>query len=237
MRSRQTSPARAWALAAGFLGLVLVFRAHFALCIAKGESMLPGLQSGDLVLVDKLAYQTTEPKRGDIVVARVRGELIVKRIVGLAGEEIEVQQGQLRVNQQTLAEPYAVQPGALSLRRGRLLEGKVALLGDNRSVASSVSVHAVASKDQLLGRVIRSIHLSPGWLAASSDEAVRKPGQVPVSPPMMNGERIARFALEPRSRKRGAHGWRSPCDPATHPDGPRSRRALGRFPWRIEDQS
>ena len=55
--------------ASGLIGLLLLVRAHFSIYIAKGESMLPGLRAGDLVLVDKLAYRATDPERGDIVVA------------------------------------------------------------------------------------------------------------------------------------------------------------------------
>ena len=149
--------------AIGLIGLLLAFRAHFAVFIAKGESMLPGLHSGDLVLVDKLAYRAEGPERGDIVVAREDNDLIVKRVVGLPGEEVELQQGKLYVNQRPFAEGYAIEPGWLNLRRGRLLEGRYALLGDNRSVSGSVFVHAVVSKDQMLGKVIQSVRLWPGW--------------------------------------------------------------------------
>ncbi len=145
--------------ASGLIGLSLVVRAHFVLSIAKGESMLPGVRSGDLVLVDKLAYRGKNPERGDIVVAREGNDLIVKRIVGLPGEEVELRQGKLYVNQRSLTEAYAVEPGWLSLRKGRLLEDRYALLGDNRSVSDSVFVHAVVSKDQILGKVIHSLRL------------------------------------------------------------------------------
>jgi signal peptidase I len=143
------------------IGLLLVFRAQFVLSIAKGESMHPGLRSGDLVLVDKLAYRTASPERGDIVVAREGNDLIVKRVVGLPSEEVELRRGELYINQLPLAEEYAVEPGWLSLGRGRLLEDKYALLGDNRSVSSSVFVHAVVAKDQVLGKVVYSLRLWP----------------------------------------------------------------------------
>ncbi|MCW5550716.1 MAG: signal peptidase I [Verrucomicrobiae bacterium] len=154
-------------LAMAMIGFLLVFRAHFAVFIAKGDSMLPGLQSGDLVLVDKLAFRTKNPERGDIVVARDRDELIIKRVVGLPGEEVELRQGELYVNQHPHSEKYAVEPGWLNLGKGRLLENKYALLGDNRSVSRSVFVHAVASKDQMLGKVIHSLRLRPRWLGSS----------------------------------------------------------------------
>jgi len=165
------SPKGLLIIASGLIGLLLVYRAHFSLYIAKGESMLPGLRSGDLVLVDKLVYRTKDPERGDIVVALEDNDLIVKRVVGLPGEEVELRQGKLRVNQHPLAEEYAVEPGWLSLRKGRLLEDRYALLGDNRSVSSSVFVHAVVSKDHILGKVIGSVHLWPGRLRPGFNQA------------------------------------------------------------------
>ncbi|HOY60123.1 MAG TPA: signal peptidase I [Verrucomicrobiota bacterium] len=146
---------------AGIIGILLLLRSQFSLCLVKGESMLPGLQSGDLLVVDRLAYRAERPKRGDIVVARNRDELIVKRVVGLPGEEVELHRGKLLVNQGPFAEDYAVEPGWLDLRRGRLLDNRYALLGDNRSLPTSVSVHAIVAKDQIVGKVVHSLQLWP----------------------------------------------------------------------------
>ncbi len=181
-KSRPASQRRLLLLAGGLMALLLLVRAHFALCLTKGESMFPSLRSGDLVLVDKLAYRATQPERGDIVVARVRNELLVKRVVGLPGEEVELRQGQLYVNQHSLAEEYAVEPGWLSLRKGRLLENKYALLGDNRSVSSAMSVHAVASKEQIIGKVIHSVRLWPAWFGPAFDPAAETASGMPQSP-------------------------------------------------------
>lgn len=153
------------------IGLVFLFRTHFSLYLAKGESMHPGLRSGDLVLVDKLAYRAENPERGDIVVARDRDGLIVKRVVGLPGEEVELRLGELLVNRLPLAEDYAVEPGRLSLGRGRLLEDRYALLGDNRSVSGLVFIHAIATKDQILGKVMHSVRLWPDWLRPDPDQS------------------------------------------------------------------
>jgi signal peptidase I len=91
--------------------------------------------------------------------------------VGLPGEEVELRLGSLYVNQLPLAEDYGVEPGLLNLRRGRLLEDRYALLGDNRSVSSSVFVHAIVAKAQILGKVIRSVHLWPGWWSPRFNQA------------------------------------------------------------------
>lgn len=156
---------------AGMAALLVFERTHFKLCLVKGESMLPGLHSGDLLIVDKRAYRNAEPQRGDIVVASDEGELLVKRVVGLPGEELELRLGELRVNRQPYAEDYPVESGRLSLRKGRLLDDRYALLGDNRSVTVTTSVHAVVAKHQILGKVIRSFHLGGGRRQQDSDRA------------------------------------------------------------------
>jgi signal peptidase I len=168
---QMASPKGQLIFAISLIALLLMFRTHFSLYIAKGESMLPGLRSGDLVLVDKLVYGAKAPQRGEVVVAREGNDLIVKRVVGLPSEEVELRRGELYVNRLPLAEEYAVEPGWLSLRKGRLLEDRYALLGDNRSVSSSVFVHAVVAKDQILGKVIHSVRLWPVWLRPKSNQA------------------------------------------------------------------
>jgi signal peptidase I len=155
-------------LIAGLIGLLLCLRSHFSLCLVKGESMLPSLRSGDLLLVDSFAYRRAGPERGDIVVARNQHGLIVKRVVGLPGEDVELRQGELLVNRLPVAEGYSVEPGWLSLRRGRLFDHRYALLGDNRSLPVILSVHAVVAKDQILGKVVHSLRLWPGWRSSRS---------------------------------------------------------------------
>jgi len=59
----------------------------------------------------------------------------------------------------------------LSLRKGRLLEDRYALLGDNRSLSRLVFVNAIVSKDQIVGKVLRSVRLWPDWLRPSFNEA------------------------------------------------------------------
>ena len=75
--------------------------------------------------------------------------------------EVELRRGELLVNRRPLTEDYAIEPGWLSLRRGRLFDNRYALLGDNRSGPLMLSVHAVVSKDQILGKVSHSVRLWP----------------------------------------------------------------------------
>ncbi len=132
--------------------LAAVFRVYFRFAVTVGESMLPTLRSGEVLLVNRRAYLKEEPRRGDIVVARYHGELVVKRVVGFPGEVLELVRGKLLINGIPFREHYPVKSGLLSVSRGKLLEGRYALLGDNRG--TSLSTIAIVSQADMLGKVI-----------------------------------------------------------------------------------
>lgn len=148
-----------WLLLASVIGLLAIERTPFRLCLVKGDSMRPSLHSGDLLVVDRQAYHAAAPKRGDIVVADNGRELLVKRVVGLPGELVELRLGDVYVNRFPYPEPYLVERGTLSLGPGRLLDDRYALLGDNRNLSADASVHAVVAKHRIVGRVIHTFHL------------------------------------------------------------------------------
>jgi signal peptidase I len=141
------------------IALVFVLRLSFLVSLVGGDSMQPTFQNGAWMLVWKGAYARQAPQRGDIVVSRYHGELIVKRVLGLPGEEVEIQDGRLLINGQLWPEPYRLQEGFANIGKGRLAQGKFALSGDNRSLPSRQMIASVASRDQILGKVIYAFHL------------------------------------------------------------------------------
>ena len=135
---------------AGFTELWLTILVAFALVFGfvrpfvleafriPSESMVPTLEVGDRVFVNKFIYRFTEPERGDIVVFEsVSGgeEDLIKRIVGVAGDEIEVRSGTLLVNGEPQNEPYLNRqiPDDSFFGPSRLSEGEVFVMGDNRA--------------------------------------------------------------------------------------------------------
>jgi signal peptidase I len=152
-------PPGPWVLTGGLvlIAIGLLFRSHYRFALVAGDSMFPTLKSGELLLVDERAYDHVEPRRGDIVVARYSGGLVVKRIVGLPGEEVEVRGGMLYINGGLVKESHPVDPGDLSVGKGWLLDGDFATLGDNRAVASALAVHPIVTKAEILGKVVLAV--------------------------------------------------------------------------------
>jgi len=151
---------RLWRLAAigvAFLALGLAFASQYKFVIVFGTSMLPTLKPGDVLLVDKRAYKQVEPGRGDVVVARSAAGLVVKRVVGLPGEEVAVKDGQLYINRTLAAEKHPIEPGYLDVGEGKLLPGDFATLGDNRAVAPVSAIHPIVTKADILGKAVMAL--------------------------------------------------------------------------------
>ncbi len=138
----------------------IAFSLRYRLVWVVGQSMRPTFDTGDLLVVDRQAYESAGPARGDIVVAKHRDELIVKRVVGLPGEEVEVRRGQVEVNGVRPVVYYDFAPGFLDIAPGRLLADRYAILGDNRSVEPSAFIHGVVSSRQIFGKVVWAIRWS-----------------------------------------------------------------------------
>lgn len=99
-------------------------------------SMLPNLHEGEYVIVDKVSYAFRQPERGEIVVLKNPNPGqpdLIKRIIGLPGETIEVRGGQVHVNGQPLTEPYLAQPMGIDTPATQVQAGQFFVMGDNRN--------------------------------------------------------------------------------------------------------
>lgn len=99
------------------------------------ESMMPTIDVGDRILVNRLAYQYGSINRGDVIVFESTSEPgidVVKRVIAIAGDTIEVKQGQVILNGQPLAEPYISFTDSSTFPVRTVPEGNVFVMGDNR---------------------------------------------------------------------------------------------------------
>jgi len=128
-----------------------------------GQSMEPNLHTDQRLIVEKLSYNAyirqylgfDGPDRGDVVVIRLRtqnDELLIKRVIGLPGDTIEIRDGQVFVNGQPLAEPYLAAKTSGVYGPTTVPPLHIFVLGDNRGSSNdSRSFGTIALKD-VVGR-------------------------------------------------------------------------------------
>lgn len=122
-----------------------------------GDSMLPTFRDGQFLLVDRLTYYFTDPKRGDVIVFRYPrnpAEDFIKRVIGLPGETVNIADGQVYINGIPLVEPY-VNGVPTTIYRGQpvtLDAGEYYVLGDNRRYSSDSRVWGPVPRDNIIGR-------------------------------------------------------------------------------------
>jgi signal peptidase I len=149
-----------------WIGLtVVLFKFVFVPIRVTGSSMTPTYRDGQITLVNRLAYRTQEPQRKDIVALQFAGReiLLLKRILGLPGETVQIVNGHVHVNGERVEEPYAY--GIVSHRddgprgSGQILRTSKAitlgpeeyfLVGDNRVVSE---LH-IEPRRKILGKVV-----------------------------------------------------------------------------------
>lgn len=83
------------------IGITVLVLRTFAVdsFVVKGDSMSPTVLSGDWVFVDKISYRFRDPGREDIIVVkpRTQSSRIIKRIIGLPGERIEIADSKVQI--------------------------------------------------------------------------------------------------------------------------------------------
>jgi len=130
-----------------------------------GFSMNPTLQDGEYILVNRLAYKIGNPVRGDIVVFSFpmdpRQDLI-KRVIGLPGESISVQDGKVMINGIPLEEPYIAAPPIYN-GTWEVPEGQLFVLGDNRNESKDSHEWGLLPLENVVGRAILIYWPPPEW--------------------------------------------------------------------------
>ncbi len=119
-------------------------------------SMIPTLQINDRVLVNKFIYRFSEPERGDIVVFESvdnSEQDLIKRVVGLPGDEIAVRKGKLFLNGEPQKEPYTNNrlPDVSSYAKTTVPKGHVFVMGDNRGNSQDSRVFGPLPKKNIEG--------------------------------------------------------------------------------------
>ena len=121
-----------------------------------GPSMLPTLQDGQLVLVNRLAYWQRDPQRGDVVALSLAGPnvLYIKRIIGMPGERVRIEGGTVMINGAPLVEPYVERRRPWEVGEVVLGTREYLVIGDNRGMPARNHDFGKTRRERVLGRVI-----------------------------------------------------------------------------------
>ncbi|ADO59446.1 signal peptidase I [Paenibacillus polymyxa] len=126
--------------------------------LVSGRSMYPTLENNDYLILNKVAYQTGDPSRGDIVVfnSHLVGEkILIKRVIATGGEKITVKDGKVYINDKLINEPYLKGVETFGDVDTIVPKNKVFVMGDNRgnSIDSRRSEVGFVDKSEILGKV------------------------------------------------------------------------------------
>lgn len=147
--------------------IVLVFAFVFVWYFGKqitnnGDSMQPILQSEDVTLVNRVIYDISAPKRGDIVAFKPNGNeksyFYIKRIIGLPGETLQIKEGRIYINDEILDEKYDVsemEDAGIAADPITLSGDEYFVLGDNRKSSEDSRTANVGNvkKSEIEGKV------------------------------------------------------------------------------------
>lgn len=144
-------------ISAGVVALLLV---HFLVrpFYIPSESMVPTLKVSDLLLVNKAIYDFTDPVRGDIVVFHTDTSLegktppLIKRVVGLEHDKIEVQDGRLLVNDVEVEENFTNGPIDDNFGPVVVPDNNIFVMGDNRNNSRDSRYIGPIKVERLIGR-------------------------------------------------------------------------------------
>ncbi len=147
--------------------------------IVSGSSMEPNYSNGQYLIIDEISYRMNDPQRGDVVVIRYpkdRKQFFIKRVIGLPGEQITVDNGRITIvndehpNGVTLSEVYLPSQGLTfphntSVVGGRktltLKDDEYFMMGDNRLASSDSRDWGPLNRKDMIGKVfVRVLPLS-----------------------------------------------------------------------------
>jgi len=121
----------------------------------QGISMLPNFESGELLLTQKVSYRFSEPKLRDVIVfeAPIGNKAdFIKRVIGLPGDTVKIEEGQVIVNGSKLEENY-IDSQTEGTIVTTLKADEYFVMGDNRSSSSDSRAFGPVKKDSIKGKV------------------------------------------------------------------------------------
>ena len=128
------------------------------------DSMLPTLETGDRLVVEKVSYRFSSPKFGDIVVFQPPPKLqrrgysldqaFIKRVIGTPGDTLKIDDGKVYLNGKLLQEDYIKEPPLQAFQLVRVPQNQYFMMGDNRNDSNDSRYWGFLPKKNIIGKAI-----------------------------------------------------------------------------------
>ncbi len=156
-------------LVAVFLAFVIVFSVGMRTSVI-GDSMEPVLYNGQEILMNRIIYRLSTPKRGDVIVFLPNGNqnshFYVKRVVGLPGETIQIRDGRVYIDGLLLHEDDSLDEmvdSGIAQNELLLAQDEFFVLGDNRNSSED-------SRSGNIGAVKKNNIVGKAWFHMATDD-------------------------------------------------------------------
>ncbi|MEG3438429.1 signal peptidase I [Pannus brasiliensis CCIBt3594] len=128
------------------------------------DSMLPTLEQGDRLVVEKVSYYFHPPEAGDIIVFQPPEQLqeqgyekdqaFIKRVIGTPGDVVAVKDGRVYINDRPQPEDYILESPRYTLLPVKVPLDRLFVMGDNRNNSNDSHVWGFLPRQNVIGRAI-----------------------------------------------------------------------------------
>lgn len=136
--------------------------------IVKETSMQPTLYENNYIFLSKQSYRFGQPEKGDIIVFHTdlrtpagKEKLLIKRIIGLPGDFVRIEEGKVSINGETIEEPYLKDQYTSGLVEDlEVPEGSLFVMGDNRenSIDSRDADVGLVEIENIVGKAVLRLY-------------------------------------------------------------------------------
>lgn len=160
--------------------IVVVFLAisHYfivTITVVEGNSMSPTFYDGDIILINRLTYRLRSPERKDIISFEFPGAInqkFVKRIIGLPNEQLNIRDGKVFINSNSIEELYITNRSDDSLSYN-LDDNEYFVMGDQRGYSLDSRTWGSLPKEYIMGKVMVKIGSTKWFTLQSARESLR----------------------------------------------------------------